>query len=119
MLVAAKPVAIIAGTAVGHFFLFCNVFRISRAPELIWASCYVALATGTLAFEKPGWLTSTLIATSLAGLLIGLEMRKPSYHGLWWRSINPDLRRWWETQSHGQRETSAQKSPGLETKPGL
>lgn len=96
-----KPVAIVVATAVGHFFLFCNVFRIGRRPELLWAACYLALATCTLAFGTPGWLASTLIALGLAGLLIGLEMRKPSYHGLWWRRINPGLQRWWETQARG------------------
>lgn len=33
---------------VGHFFLFCNVFRIARASELIWAGTFVVLSACTL-----------------------------------------------------------------------
>src|SRR5665213_3128330 len=45
-----------------HFFLFCNVFRISRPPELVWAVVFVSLAAGTIVAEAPGWI-GTIVAS--------------------------------------------------------
>ena len=69
-LLARKEIAIPAAVAVGHFFLFCNVFRIRRRPELIWTAAYLVLVTCTIAFGRPGWTCSTAVALALAGLLI-------------------------------------------------
>lgn len=80
-----------------HFFLFCNVFRIARMPELIWAALYLAFAISTLSYGQPGWLITTLIMVSASAVLIAIEMRKPSYHGIGWQRINPGLRDWWES----------------------
>ncbi len=95
-----SPIVLWLGFAIGfvvaHFFLFCNVFRISRTPELIWASLYLTLAISTLAYEQPGWLITTLIMVCISAVLIAVEMRKPSYHGIGWRRINPGLRDWWQ-----------------------
>ena len=78
-----------------HFFLFCNVFRISRVLELTWAAVFLILATVLFAD-----LISLLVAVSLSLLctvvVIGVEMTKASYHGVWWRRINPGLPAWWE-----------------------
>src|SRR6476646_9700374 len=46
---------VMVGFVVGHFFLFCNVFRISRASELIWAAAVVILSGATIAMGFPGW----------------------------------------------------------------
>src|SRR5687768_5424908 len=40
---------------VAHFFLFCNVVRMARPLELIWAATFLALASATLLTEAPGW----------------------------------------------------------------
>ena len=97
---ARKEIAIPSAVAVGHFFLFCNVFRISRPAELAWAAAYVGLATCTLAFDHPGWPLSTALALALAAFLIFLETRKPGYHGVGWKTLNPGLPRWW-AEHHG------------------
>src|SRR5947207_1687337 len=44
----------IIGFVIGHFFLFCNVFRISRRPGLIWAAVFTVLATSTILTCIPG-----------------------------------------------------------------
>jgi hypothetical protein len=31
-------------------------------------------------------------------VLVIFEMRKPSYHGVFWRRVNPNLRQWWEAR---------------------
>lgn len=98
-LLAEKAIAIPAAVAVGHFFLFCNVFRIRRAPELIWAAAYLALVACTLSFGRPGWVASTAIAAAVAALLIARETRHPGYHGIGWKKLNPRLPEWWEKHS--------------------
>lgn len=87
---------IVIGFVVGHFFLFCNVFRVARPLELLWAALFVVLAGSTITLGLPGWpvaLTMSLVATLL---VIVVQMRKPSYHGVLWQRINPGLPQWWE-----------------------
>jgi len=89
--------AFVISMAVGHFFLFCNVFRIARNLEFIWAAIFVLLAWGTIRFGQPGWLLTTLLTLATTITVIAIEMRKPSYHGIGWSRINPNLREWWES----------------------
>ena len=90
--------AVIVGFAVGHFFLFCNVFRLGRPLELIWASVFVALAGSTLSTGLPGpeFTVGITLATTLA--VIAAQLRQPSYHGLGWQRINPGLPEWWKAR---------------------
>jgi len=83
---------------VGHFFLFCNVFRIARKPELIWAAVFIVLIGATVLTGMPGWIVAFSVSFIVAVLLIYLEMQKTSYHGIFWSKINPGLREWWEEQ---------------------
>lgn len=80
---------------VGHFFLFCNVFRLSRSLELAWGAIFTVLTATTLVSGFPGWLATTGASLAMTGLAVGLEMRKPSYHGVFWQRVNPDLPEWW------------------------
>lgn len=89
---------------VAHFFLFCNVFRIARPLELAWAGMFVLLAAGTILGNVPGWPTTTAVMLTMTVIVVSIEMRKPSYHGIAWQRINPGLPAWW-TQ-HGPREIS-------------
>jgi hypothetical protein len=81
---------------VGHFFLFCNVFRISRGLELTWAAVFIILTRFTIVTEQPAWATTVLLSLAVTVLVICLECRKPSYHGIGWSRINPNLRQWWD-----------------------
>ena len=38
-----------------HFFLFCNVLRMSRPLEQVWAAIFVLLAGSTFYFDFPPW----------------------------------------------------------------
>jgi hypothetical protein len=80
-----------------HFFLFCNVVRMARPLELIWSGVYVVLAGATVSLETPGWLVTTLVSLLVTAMVVVVEMRKPSYHGVGWQRINPDLPAWWES----------------------
>lgn len=81
-----------------HFFLFCNVVRMARPLELIWTGAFVVLAGATVAYETPGWLVTALVSSFMTVVVVIVEMRKPSYHGVGWRRINPGLPAWWESR---------------------
>ena len=76
---------------VGHFFLFCNIFRIRRMPELIWAAMFL-LNTG--AWMSVGhinvlWICGTQLPVTV--LILLNELRVPTYHGIFARRINPRI----------------------------
>jgi hypothetical protein len=91
-------IALAIGLTVGHFYLFCNVFRLSRALELVWAAIFVTLAAATILTGSPGWLLTTLISLGVTVVVVAIEMRRPSYHGVAWEVINPDLPQWWHAR---------------------
>ncbi|MCX6976643.1 MAG: hypothetical protein NTX04_01620, partial [Verrucomicrobia bacterium] len=89
---------------VGHFFLFCNVFRISRSLELIWAAGFLILTRFTVTTGQPTWTTTAMLSLALTAVLVCIELRKPSYHGVGWSRFNPNLRQWWDAQHTQQPE---------------
>src|SRR5262249_29611078 len=64
----------------GHFFLFCNIVRMARRFELIWAAAFLLLAAPTALTGKPGWPLTVALSLVVTLLVVTLEMRKPSYH---------------------------------------
>ncbi|MCG8448581.1 MAG: hypothetical protein MI725_03250 [Pirellulales bacterium] len=84
---------------VSHFFLFCNVFRISRLLELTWAGVFSTLALCTVIYESPGWLATFVLSLVITVVVVAAEMYKPSYHGIWWQRINPGLEEWWDANT--------------------
>ncbi|MGY8641870.1 MAG: hypothetical protein ACKVJU_12350 [Verrucomicrobiales bacterium] len=99
---------IMVANIVGHFFLFCNVFRICRRSELIWAAAIVLLSIASTFINVTTSRTIAIpsavvvISVLLAAYFIAFETRKPSYHGIFWKKWNPDLKSWWEEQSKAQ-----------------
>jgi hypothetical protein len=91
------PASLIIAFAVSHFFLFCNVFRISRRLELIWAVIFIALSGITILTKFPGWAVTIASSICATVIVVICEMKKPSYHGVGWRKINPHLRTWWDS----------------------
>jgi len=74
-----------------HFFLFCNVFRVRRKPELIWAGTFLLNCAGWLLAGQlniRGMMGGQLVITVL---IIASELRKPYYHGIFARRINPHI----------------------------
>ncbi|MHC5055072.1 MAG: hypothetical protein ACYTKD_10195 [Planctomycetota bacterium] len=102
---AAGIVSCLAGLVVacvvGHFFLFCNVFRVSRPPELAWAAVFMASAGGTILWRVPGWIATAAVTVGATIAVVLVEMRRPSYHGVGWRRINPSLPEWWRSRPPG------------------
>lgn len=102
---------------VGHFFLFCNVVRMARGLELIWAAVFAILAGATIAGETPGWPIAIGSSLAVTAIVVVIELRKPSYHGIAWQQINPKLPEWWDTHmallaTAAQERTSAAHSSG-------
>jgi hypothetical protein len=90
---------VVIGFVVGHFFLFCNLFRISRKPELIWAAVFTCLTASTIILGQPDWIVTFSVSLLVALVLIYIETRRPHYHGIGWQRFNPGLFEWWENQS--------------------
>lgn len=92
-------VGLVVGFVVAHFFLFCNVFRMSRPLELIWASIFTVLAGLTISTDNPGWGVTIAVSLCATFVLVVIEMRRPSYHGVGWKRINPRLPEWWDAKT--------------------
>jgi hypothetical protein len=81
----------------GAFFLFCNVFRIRRVPELLWTLAYLPLAAWAYLSEI-GLSAPILLLVGWAAALIGNDVRHPGYHGVFWKQWNPTLPEWFDQQ---------------------
>jgi hypothetical protein len=81
---------------VGHFFLFCNVVRMSRIPELVWSVTFIGLVSSYLLVGWLSGLTLAIIIVIITCVLVALESKKPSYHGIGWQYINPKLPVWFQ-----------------------
>jgi hypothetical protein len=90
---------IVVAFTVGHFFLFCNVVRMARPLELVWAVTFVFLCTASLLYGMPPWPVTLAISLALTCVLVVLQVRSPAYHGVLWERFNPKLRAWWEAQA--------------------
>ena len=77
--------------AVAHFFLFCNVFRIVRRLELVWAGIFI-LNIGTWDFfNHLTWLLVLLCQLPVTIVLLIAEICSPRYHGVFANRLNPRL----------------------------
>jgi len=88
----------VLGFVIAHFFLFCNVVRMARPLELLWGGVFVALAGATIAIDTPGWLVTTVVSLGVTVVAVIVQIRKPEYHGVGWKWINPGLPAWWEAR---------------------
>jgi len=91
---SARSISYLIAFVVGHFFLFCNVTRMSRIPEIIWAIFFTALAALSIKYNLLTLPIVFLASIGLTIILIFIESRKPSYHGLLWQKVNPNLETW-------------------------
>lgn len=94
---------------VSHFFLFCNVLRMSRPLELIWAAVFAGLAIVTMSTNLLTWPVVFAISLAVTLVVAVIESRRPSYHGVGWRKLNPRLPEWW--QSTVTAGTASDESP--------
>jgi hypothetical protein len=75
----------------GHFFLFCNIVRIRRRLEFIWAGLFIANIGVWLWFGELGWLGVLCVQLPITLCLVLIELRSGRYHGVLARRTNPRL----------------------------
>lgn len=75
----------------GHFFLFCNVFRVRRRLELGWAIVFLINSGAWLWWGRLEWLNVLACQLPITVGCIGAEVRSRQYHGLFARRVNPNL----------------------------
>ena len=76
---------------VGHFFLFCNVFRIVRRRELIWSGVFLFNICLWIGFDDLTWLRVLMCQLPVTFGLVVANMRAPGYHGICAKRLNPRL----------------------------
>lgn len=86
---------VVLGLPAACFFLFCNVFRVGLTLELWWAVAYLPITSVMLAQLIP-WQLGVGLAVLLCAAVIAIAMRSPTYHGLGWQRVNPELRERWD-----------------------
>ncbi len=84
-------------TVVGHFFLFCNVFRVPTRLELLWAAIFLINVVGLSMADMLTTQRYLFVQLPITVFVIGLTVRLPNYHGLAWSRINPGLE--WDDDS--------------------
>lgn len=75
----------IIAAAAGHFFLFCNVFRVRRSYELVWSAVFLANVTAWTWAGRFSWWGVLGVQLPVTALVIVLEIRSPRYHGIFSR----------------------------------
>ena len=95
----SQVISLIIIFVIGHFFIFCNITRMSRVPELIWGGTFLLFAGFSVSTGQPSWLFTFLLSTLTTFILVVFEARKPSYHGIFWQRLNPNLPRWFEEKN--------------------
>ncbi len=89
--------SLVAPLVFGHFLLFCNVFRVRRSLELIWAGAFLLNAAVTIAsfdLDAVPYMAAAQLPVTL--LVIGYELRHWRYHGVLADRLNPELVRYLE-----------------------
>ena len=85
---AIGPFSLLLPYVLGHFFLFCNVFRVRRRPEVIWAAIFVVNFAVWVLVGGVGISGPFLTQLPVTVVLVALECRQPTYHGVCSRIFN-------------------------------
>jgi hypothetical protein len=89
-----NPLSWMVLIAVGHFFLFCNVFRVRRRFEIAWACAFIINIACWLSFSELAWASVLACQIPVTLCFLLMELRSPHYHGVFARQINPHLQRY-------------------------
>jgi hypothetical protein len=87
--IAVGQVGLLLPVVLGHFFLFCNVFRVPRRGELIWAGLFVVNVCLLAYFGLFVWWQVALLQLPVTVLVVTLAVLRRDYHGLGWSKIRP------------------------------
>jgi hypothetical protein len=81
----------IAAILAGHFFLFCNVFRVVRKREFIWAATFVANVGLWLSLGGLDWVNVLACQLPISAGVIAWELKAARYHGIFADRLNARL----------------------------
>ena len=74
--------ALLIAFVVSHFFLFCNVFRVRRAPELVWSAIFLVNVGAWWFLSEGRWIYSLAMQLPVTAVVLWRETRLPCYHGI-------------------------------------
>ena len=60
------------------------------------------IAVGTISFDLLSWPWVFAISLAATFVVAVIEMRRPSYHGVGWKHLNPHLPEWWQSAVAGE-----------------
>lgn len=86
-------IAVLFPVVLGHFFLFCNVFRIPRKFELWWSAVFVVNVGAWLSLDLFAWSRILLTQTPMTLLFVTMTVLGKDYHGIGY-SLSPWGRRY-------------------------
>jgi hypothetical protein len=81
----------VVAVAAVHFFLFCNVFRVARRRELIWAALFIMNVGLWLWLGRLDWFNVLACQLPVSVVVIAWEIRTTRYHGIFADRLNPTL----------------------------
>jgi len=86
-----SPLWWISALVGGHFFLFCNVFRLARVLELVWAFAFLAAVLLFAVSERLSLINVLAFQAPISVGVIVWEIKSPRYHGILaaWVSRDP------------------------------
>ncbi len=93
--------ALLGALVLGHFFLFCNVFRVRRSYELFWSALFLtnaAVCVHLFALDALPYMA--LFQAPITLLVIAMEVRDWRYHGVLADRLNPELARYVEWRAN-------------------
>ena len=74
-----------------HFFLFCNVFRVSLGRELIWAAIFILNVGFWVLLARLDWFTLLACQMPVTVGVIAWEIKATRYHGIFADRLNSNL----------------------------
>jgi hypothetical protein len=81
----------LVAVVVGHFFLFCNVFRVVRRWELIWSALFVLNVASWLLLGRLDAVAVLACQLPVSAGVIAWELKARRYHGILADRLNPAL----------------------------
>jgi hypothetical protein len=84
-----SDLAILTGFVLGHFFLYCNVFRVGERAELAWGTLLLMNVTICGLLADGSWWVVLPLQCVVTALIIVRALMSPDYHGAWCQRINP------------------------------
>jgi hypothetical protein len=75
-----------------HFFLFCNVFRVARRRELLWAAVFILNVATWLLSGRLDWFNVMACQLPVTTGVIAWEIKNARYHGIFADHFNANLK---------------------------